>query len=290
MIAGQPFTTPLDDAPAGILAALTAELRDSADDVVIAATSAGVAQFTAHSYTWTAVAPLIPGGYEVVWYHSGAEVGRTTITVTAAAPAALGANLISWEYVKEALGHTDNAEQDKYEQAIEDASAAIRAYTDRDFATADETETRDYRYGGDGFLEVDDIRAGSITEVRIDNAPLGSGTYLAEPTNGPVYTWLELPARAHSPEMGFTRNEDKYVERFGRAPAVVSVTATFGWPEVPADVRRAALWTVMAFADNPNATISESIGTYSRTVANPNTAAIPSRAKDILDAYRRYKL
>lgn len=199
-------------------------------------------------------------------------------------------DLITWEYVKRALGHTDNAQQAKYEDAITDASVAIRQYTGRDFATAEEVATRTYSYDADGFLEVDDIVADSVTDVKIDGVSIPLDMTVFEPTGKSVYTWLELPARGQSPAMGFTRNEDWYAARFGNRPSRVTITATFGWPEVPADVRRAALWTVMSFSDNPSATVSESIAGYSKTVANPNTAAIPARAKDILENYRRIKL
>lgn len=199
-------------------------------------------------------------------------------------------DLITWDYVKLALGQTDNAQQAKYEDAIADASVAIRQYTGRDFAIEEAVDTRTYSYDADGFLEVDDIVAGSVTDVKIDGISIPLTQAVFQPTGQTHYTWVELPARGQSPAMGFMRNEDRYVAMFGSRPTVVTITATFGWPEVPLDVRRAALWTVMAFSDNPNATISESIAGYSRTVANPNTAAIPARAKDILENYRRIKL
>lgn len=199
-------------------------------------------------------------------------------------------DLITWAYLKTAIGQTDEDKQARYEQTIAEASAAIRSYTDRTFASAETADTREYSYDGDGWLEVDDIVPGSITEVRVDGVVLPATHYSAQPVGGPAITWLELAGRAHSPEMGFMRNEDYYAARFGDRPAVVTITATFGWPEVPPDVKRATVWTVMAFSENPSAYISESIAGYSRTTANPSTAAIPARARDILDNYRRWKL
>lgn len=199
-------------------------------------------------------------------------------------------DLITWDYFKTAVGDTDDQRKPKIEQTISEASVAIRGYTARDFAAAAGEATREFSYDGEGFLEVDDIVPGSITAVSIDGVDLPASHYLVQPQGGPAVTWLELPGRARSPEMGFMRNEDYYAARFGARPSTVSITATFGWPEVPLDVKRATIWTVLAFSENPSAYISESIAGYSRTSVNPSRAAIPERAKDLLENYRRWSL
>lgn len=195
-----------------------------------------------------------------------------------------------------APGDIDPTRDARYSQAIAGASAAIIKYTDRDFATATVTEQRSYEYDGSGFLDIDDCTA--ITDVTYSIAGFDSvipaDSWRAEPQRGEVYTYLILPqwGPRFSPEMGFNQNVDVlYREgRFVGLGALVKVTAAFGWTNVPEDVKRAAIWTAVAMADNPEPYISESIADYSHTSESRGLTddAIPGRAKDLLAPYVRH--
>lgn len=199
--------------------------------------------------------------------------------------------------MRTALGYgpTETQQDAKIDQAIPEADAAIAAYTGRTFAVVASAvaSARIFRTGNSGVIEIDDFKHGSVTRVRyvgqeVDLQP--SHDYLAEPSSWeyPVAYWIELlyPGLVSSPKMGFTRNEDTiWREPRQVAGAEIEVTAVWGWPAVPADVKRAAIWTVSAFMERPTPYVSESIAGFSRTNANPMTHAIPRRAQAILDEH-----
>jgi hypothetical protein len=166
-------------------------------------------------------------------------------------------------------------------------TVAIKNYTDRDFGTDDITETRGYLYDGTGFLEIDD--ASNITSVGIGGVALPVASWRAMPYGSPVYTWVELPPqRSRSVEMGFLWNEDTY-NWASTTASEATVTATFGWLDIPPDVKMAAVWTVAAWLTNPEPWVSEAIEGYSRSRSLPASleAGIPKRAQRILDPYTR---
>lgn len=214
------------------------------------------------------------------------------------------ADLMTLNELKDALGvdRTDTTDDVTLQSALTKASAAIVRYTERDFASPQVTETRKYQYDQCGFLDIDD--ATDITQVSITypNTPdlvLTTDQWLAQPplsANNPVYDRLMVAFASPgvSPEMGFTYNLDVlYRERRwpGLQPTTVNVTATFGWPEVPEDVKQAVVWTASAFKDNPSPwiTTSQSIEGFTQSFSRANTVeeAIPERAKDLLAPYLR---
>jgi hypothetical protein len=67
----------------------------------------------------------------------------------------------------------------------------------------------------------------------------------------------------------------------------VEVTAVWGWPEIPEDVQQAAVWTAAAFAEDARQITSESIEGFSRSMNTLAPTALPLRARDLLDQYRR---
>ena len=199
------------------------------------------------------------------------------------------AELVTLQELKDALGITDNSEDAKLQDALRDASAAIRSYTDRSFNTTQATSTKIFQYDGSGVLEIEDAVA--VTNVSMDGVTLVLGTdYTVEPYGNAVFNWLFLPVDyplGGSPEMGFTRNLDRlWWKRSVKPIRSVSVTGTWGWPSIPDDVQRAALWTAAAFAETPRPVIQERTADVSRTYTNIS-AAIPSRAKDLLEPYVR---
>lgn len=202
--------------------------------------------------------------------------------------------LITLEQLKHALGIdlTDTSRDARLSQAIDNASAAIETYTDRDFATTEVVETRTFSYDGSGVLDIDDCEAGSITAVSIDGVAQNSTAWMAQPDRRtPVHYWLQLtPYGGISPEMGFTYNLDTLYGKTRWRPRVVTVTARWGWPVVPADVQQAALWTAAALAESPKPYISQSFESYSVSLETPLVDAIPARARALLDPYQRIRL
>lgn len=192
---------------------------------------------------------------------------------------------------------------EELEGAIAAASAAILTYTGRDFASAVVTEERQFEYDGSGYLEIDDateITAVSIQQGQFGATPVASDFWSPKPfrrSDSPVYTYIELPGGVGmygSPEMGFKRNMD-VLAREGRWPvpqAVAIVDGTWGWPEVPEDIKQAALWTIEEFrAANAKSErlTSESIDGYARAWNRQMISkAIPNRAADLLEGYIRW--
>lgn len=169
---------------------------------------------------------------------------------------------------------------------------AIRNISGRDFGeeTSGPAE-RSFAYDGSGFCDIDDCSA--ITQVKVGTLVVPSTQWVAKPEDLPADNaqatwWLEnLPKGGErSPEMGFLQNWDTlgvpYNER-------VYVTATWGWPAIPGDVKMAAAWTLNAWITVPGAFVSESIEGYSRTVSLPAGLqdAIPVRAQMLLESYDR---
>lgn len=202
------------------------------------------------------------------------------------------ADLLTLDELKTALDITDSTQDAKLTQLIEDVSDVIRSHCNRDFATDTAPSTRTYTYDGKGFLDVNDLVPGSVTAVAIRGVPLAPEMWLEQPVGEDVTTWLELPpANGVDLEMGFTRSLDKYGWFYASTPATVTVTATFGWPDIPRAVRRAAIWTAQDWLDNPDTDIQESIDGYSHTrTPDSSDDAIPMRAQTILERYIRTSL
>ena len=201
------------------------------------------------------------------------------------------ADLVTLADVKLALGiPTATTTQDaKLNDAIRDASAALRSYLDRDFETpVTSSQARTYFYDGSGVLEIQDAQ--TITAVTLDGVALTTDEYSAEPAGDAPYTWLFLPeigGFGMSPEMGFTRNLDRLWWKALQRPQQVVVTGTWGWATIPDDVQRAAIWTAVAFAENPRPVTTERVGDVSRSYPNAIRDAIPARARDLLEPYFR---
>jgi hypothetical protein len=182
------------------------------------------------------------------------------------------------------------------------ASRSVRKFTDRNFEVAGTPADRTFQYDGSGFLDIDDCTA--ITAVMSDlGYPSATPYSLATPEftamphreqadDDPYYYLLVhshvLPA---SPEMGFERNLDRL--GFSQVPPVLTVTATWGWPVIPEDVKLATAIVVqdlLASTESGGGDLtSEAIGGHSRSWApRPNTMlAIPNRARDLLLNYQR---
>lgn len=200
---------------------------------------------------------------------------------------------------------TDTRNDLRISGVLSAVSLAIRNYTERDFGTYVVTEARPFEYDGSGFLDIDD--ATEITEVRFTvphstDVVLESDSWYPAPArrdDSPVYYYLVLTSPAGiNPYMGFERNLDVLYDE-GRLPSVTrtaQVTGTWGWPEIPADVKLAAAWTIQDWTSKPSGggenLTAEAIEGYSRSWGNKATdaggaLAIPNRARDILANYQK---
>lgn len=188
---------------------------------------------------------------------------------------------------------TPNATLDaKLDQLIPWVQVAVRNLSGRAFGEeASGPSERSYAYDGSGFCDIDD--ASAITQVKVGTLVVPTTQWVPKPEpwaldDAHAYWWLEnLPYyNDRSPEMGFLQNWDV----FGVPPNErVFVTATWGWPTIPGDVKMAAAWTLNAWIEVPGAFINESIESFSRTVSLPSGLqdAIPARAQTLLESYDR---
>lgn len=212
----------------------------------------------------------------------------------------MAADLITLERLLDALNkvQTDLEPQEvrKYQASIRGASTAVRAYTDRDFTlNASRTaKVRTFEYDESGYIDIDDAQ--TVSSVRIvfpyGGLPMSLTVdqWTALPYEGPVYDNLIVYApvfQGMSREMGFTWNYDTYDGPSGGPPPAVEVTAVWGWAEIPEDIQQATVWTAAAFAEDARQVTSESIDSFSRSMNTLAPSALPLRARELLDQYRR---
>ena len=192
---------------------------------------------------------------------------------------------------------TDNRNDPQITALLPAASRAVRNYAERSFDIASgPASTRTFLYDGSGILDVDDFT--TLTSISTDLGVVGgvpydfsAQEYTAMPAEGEVYYWIVLYGGpvSPSPEMGFERNLDT-LDLDGRQPTI-SVTATWGWPAIPEDVKLAAAWTIQDTMRTPQGPTAESIEGFSRSwgvgTAAMQSLAIPNRARDLLASYQR---
>lgn len=195
---------------------------------------------------------------------------------------------------------TDTRKDAKIAALLPAVTLAIQAYTDRDFTVSSGLAgARQYMYDNCGILDIDDCT--TVTSVSTDAGIPGTSydldplAWVAMPATSPINNYLLILGgpfgNRWNGEMGFTRNLDNY-EWAGRDP-IMTVTATWGWPAVPQDVKLAAYWTTNEIMNRPSgeALQSEAIEGYSRSWGRGQTVeaslAIPGRARDLLSSYQR---
>lgn len=196
------------------------------------------------------------------------------------------------------MSPSDTSKDALIAQELPLAESAIQDYTNRSFAVYNGTDPATQRtFIGEesGFTTIDDAVHGSVTQVQTVSSAgvvttLTAQQYLVQPgaAEYPVAWYVATyPSLRSSPAMGFARNED-WLYAHGLLSPVdqfqVNVTAKWGWPSVPGSVKQAALWTTIAFVENPRPYISEAIQGYSRT-REAAIDAIPARARDLLGRY-----
>lgn len=211
-------------------------------------------------------------------------------------------NLITRQELLDALNKVEvdlePQEIRKYDEAIKSASAAVRAYADRDFTLAPDSPvatTRTFEYDDSGYIDIDDAQSVSSVQVIFPQGgfpiTLTTTQWAPYPYNSqhPVIDNLIIYSPtfyAQSREMGFTYNLDRYEGPMG-PPPLIEVTAVWGWPVIPEDVQQATVWTAAAFAEDARQVTAESIEGFSRSMTAVEVSAIPLRARELLDEYRK---
>lgn len=207
------------------------------------------------------------------------------------------AELLDLESAKIALGlPLDETEDDaKLTLAIEDAAAAIREFAGHDFTEDPIVETRDFVYEGNGLCEIDDNTAVTAVALVFPGGvaqPLADTEWQVDPSPTPAHQFLRLPQTGSggvSPEMGFTWNADTRGYS-GSEPTVARVTATWGWPSVPPDVRRATILTVASIIEPADQNQSESIAGFGFSRRPIQPEVIPLRAQQLLARYMDFRV
>ena len=222
-------------------------------------------------------------------------------------------DLLTLEELRTARGDSpdDTSNDSEYAAIIPVVSKVISTYTGRDFGSPLVTEERLFEYDGSGFLDIDDCTSISQVALSVPNVTpdtvIATDAWVAMPPrrdDSPTFYYIRLPQNIGpgyvSPEMGFKRNFDVYYREHSLLdwPLMVKVTAQWGWPDVPEDVKAAAIFTVgdwLAGEQGGDDLTSESIEGFSRSWGGRgsegrNRLAIPGRARDILAAYDKIQV
>lgn len=204
------------------------------------------------------------------------------------------------------LDPSDTSDDAEISALIRSASRVIANYTERDFGAPLITESRTYSYDGSGYLDIDDcssVASVALVVTGFDDIPLQSDEWLAMPPrrdDAPVYYYILMPGfyGGLSAEMGFTRNLDVMARegRWRSLPTNVNVTAQWGWPAIPEDIKLATFWTMQEWRarSTSEGLASESIEgfarSWSRGEQGQEVFAVPSRARDVLAFYTKIQV
>lgn len=202
------------------------------------------------------------------------------------------ADLITVDEYKTAYNVEGTNKDAETSVAITVASAAILDEVERELiAPTPATATRRFEFSergehGEWVIDLNPSDARAVTAVVLhpettSPVTLTTGLWRLQPLNPRygVYTTIEL-AKTISPMSSTMVN-------FGRA--LVDVTGTWGFPQVPDVARRACIETVRAWIRNDPGNWSQG-GDDPRPEGGflPGTRAIPPTAMRLLDSLRRY--
>ncbi len=194
---------------------------------------------------------------------------------------------------------TGNTQNDAQITAlIPAASKIVESHTNRKFVVAAGAPTaRTFHYDGGGLLDIDDCV--SVSSVATDAGILGevypmtAEQWTAQPSDeSDTYYYLLVhsgPFYSFSPEMGFERNLDRYDAETYK-PVSLNVTAVWGWPAIPEDVKLAVVWSIQDALAKPGGdnVSAEAIEGYSRSWSGASgSLGLPNRARDLLLNYLR---
>jgi hypothetical protein len=181
--------------------------------------------------------------------------------------------------VKAAMRLTDSVDDTLLENSIEGASRRIDGYTSRFFYQTQKTVT--YYANNSYRLQTSDIASSTLT-LKTDNS--GSGTFDTTWNSATDYTLEPLdtalqgrPYRAIAATGGQT-----FPLWLAPAPPTVQLTATFGWPSIPDDVREACVLLSMRQFARYNA----ALGVLGFADMAITVRAVDPDVRDLLSPYR----
>jgi len=193
-------------------------------------------------------------------------------------------------------GITDSSRDAQIAAALPPAETAIARYIERDVLSDPVEEERKYRYEGP-IVNIDD--AAEIVQVKVNDAVLvRDEQFIAEPYDrSQPYFWLDLgpfTARRTSPEMGFMRNEDVLG---AKAFVFVTVTAEWGWAEIPEDLKLAVAMLVDEVA-GPNArergisakAVADTSVVYEAPESGQSPPVLPPAVEQLVNPFRKIVL
>lgn len=254
-------------------------IRDPAGTITTpTATSSATGIWT---YSWT---PTLRGMHDVRWVGTGAVVSADQEAVFILEDFALGLDLTTVANVKAAITLNASTSDGLIQDLITQASAAITARYQREFAAVSGTPTRRVKVTECLVrLAPYDLRSASSVVLNPESsspATLTAGTdYTLEPvahTSLGTYTELRL-SRTLSID-STTRTNFGY--------ALLDITGTWGAAAIPADVARACIITVAAWLDRGADVIAGMDSTVrpDGTTMSPSWA-IPFAAHSLLQKY-----
>jgi hypothetical protein len=210
--------------------------------------SASITKSSTGVYTKTVTASTV-GVWSYVWTSTGtaADVQDGNFTVYDDVP--LNTNYCTLDELKGEKGISDATDDSVLSLSISAASRQIERVCGQRFWQDSAVQTRTYRATNRDYLdllEVDDAAGISTTTgliVKLDTDD--TGTYETTLTNGTDFYLDPLNAATRNPVWPYTAvrmsglNYWFQPSAYGRA--LVSITAKFGWPAIPDDVKKACL-------------------------------------------------
>lgn len=152
---------------------------------------------------------------------------------------ALGDDYVTASELKAELGITDTVDDTQLELAIDAASSWINAYCERDFNQASAATARVFQPLSPFVCYVDDIASTTNLAVKTDVSSLGTYTETWSTTDyelRPVNAIVNGQAHAYTSILSVQSRTFPYARR-----SPVQVTAIWGWPAVPKQVKKACM-------------------------------------------------
>ena len=186
---------------------------------------------------------------------------------------------------KEWLGITDTTQDSRLTWLINAASSAVTDYAQREFVSALGTGTRNFALKRDGLVTFGryDLQSASLVQIDTDGSvtatTIDPTQYMLAPVDAPygVYGSIRFYTFTIGPVLR---------QWAGGIPRQVSVTGTWGFPSVPADVEQACLITVAKWFKRDQVAWSQD---YAVPQAGPGDGLnLPFDARMLVQPYKRF--
>lgn len=141
------------------------------------------------------------------------------------------------------LGITDTSQDGRLAQLITAGSVTVSQYSQREFVSLLGTGTRNFALKRDGLVTFGpyDLQSASLVQIDTDGAVTATTLDASQYQLGPV----DAPYGVYGSLRFYTFTVGPILRQWaGSIPRQVSVTGTWGFPAVPADVEQATLITV----------------------------------------------